>query len=123
MTYSSEPADRDAFIAGLRALADYIDVHQDVPVPTYGADILLHAASTDDGGCAQVDTFARQLGGSVEDDLADGGHYRATGTFGPVGYRMVAISDAAMARHYADSSYSGCVTPDTDTWTRTPRND
>ena len=35
----------------------------------------------------------------------------------PVGYRMIAISDAAMARHYAADTYYGCVTPDLDTWT------
>ena len=38
-----------------------------------------------------------------------------SGRFGPVGYRMTAISEAAMARHHADDSYHGCVTP--DTWT------
>jgi hypothetical protein len=26
---------------------------------------------------------------------------------------MIAISDARMARHHAETSYTGCVTPDT----------
>jgi hypothetical protein len=106
---------RWAFITGLRDLADYLAAHPAVPIPEHGADIIVHAPSTDDGGCAQVDRIARQLGVPVENELAYSGHYRAARSFGPVGYRIVAISDAAMARHYAYSSYSGAVTP--DTWT------
>ncbi len=106
---------RWAFIAGLRDLADYLAAHPAVPVPEHGTEIIVHAASTDDGGCAQVDRFARQLGVPVENELAYCGHYRAARSFGPVGYRMTAISDHAMARHHAHHSYRGCVTP--DTWT------
>jgi hypothetical protein len=106
---------RQAFITGLRDLADYLDQHPAIPVPEHGADILLSAASADDGGCAQVDHFARQLGVHVENELAYSGHYRAVRSFGPVGYRMAAISDRAMARHHAEESYRGRVTP--DTWT------
>ena len=106
---------RQAFITGLRDLADYLASHPAVAIPAHGTEILLSAASTDDGGRAQVDYFARQLGVSVENDLAYDGHYRAARSFGPVGYRMTAITGHAMARHHADRSYSGCVTP--DTWT------
>jgi hypothetical protein len=106
---------RWAFIIGLRDLADYLAAHPAVPVPEHGTDIIVHAASTDDGGCAQVDRFACQLGVPVENDLACDGHYGAARSVGPVGYPMTAISDAAMARHHAHGSYHGCVTP--DTWT------
>jgi hypothetical protein len=109
------PDARQAFITGLRDLADYLDRHPAVAIPAHGAEILLSAASADDGGCAQVDHFARQLGVRVENELAYCGHYRAARSFGPVGYRMTAISDHAMARHYAHESYHGYVTP--DTWT------
>ena len=61
--------------------------------------------------CAQVDRFARQLGVPVENELAYSGHYRAARCFGPVGYRMTAISDAAMARHHAHESYHGTSPP------------
>ena len=90
-----------------------------LPVPRHGTEILLTADSTDGGGCAQVDHFARQLGVTPHDDLADTGHYGAARSFGPVGYRMTAISDHAMARHRAEMTYSGCITPDLqpDTWT------
>ena len=106
---------RQAFITGLRDLACYLASHPALPVPRHGTEILLTADSTDDGGCAQVDQFARQLGVTPHDDLADTGHYSAARSFGPVGYRMTAISDHAMARHHAEMTYSGCITP--DTWT------
>jgi hypothetical protein len=106
---------RQAFITGLRDLADYLASHPAVPVPAHGTEILLSVNSTDDGGCAQVDRFARHLGVPVENDLAYSGHYRAARSFGPVGYRMTAISDHAMARHHAHESYYGYVIP--DTWT------
>ena len=117
MSFTTDPNVRQAFITGLRDLADYLARHPAVAVPVHGTEILLHAASADDGGCAQVDRFARQLGVPVENELAYDGHYRAARSFGPVGYRMIAISEAAMARHHAHDSYYGCVTPDPDTWT------
>jgi hypothetical protein len=115
MSFTTEPAIRQAFITGLRDLADYLASHPAVPVPRYGTEIYLSAASTDDGGCAQVRHFARQLGIPAPTSISQSGHYEATRSFGPVGYRITAISDAAMARHYAADTYYGCVTP--DTWT------
>jgi hypothetical protein len=110
---------RQAFITGLQNLACYLASHPAVPVPRYGTEILLSAASTDDGGCAQVDRFARQLGVTPDDDLDRSGHYGAVRSFGPIGYRMTAISDHALARYHAETSYIGCVSPDPrpDTWT------
>ena len=115
MLPATGPDHRRAFITGLRDLADYLDQHPAVPVPAYGTEIHLSANSADDGGCVQVDRFARQLGVTPDDDLDCSGHYRAVRSFGPVGYRMIAISEAAMARYRAADSYYGCVTP--DTWT------
>ena len=59
------------------------------------------------------------LGVTPEDDLTSCGRYAAVRSFGPVGYRMTAISDHAMARHRAADTYYGYVTPDPvpDTWT------
>ena len=106
---------RLAFITGLRDLAGYLASRPWLVVPAYGTEILLSATSADDRGCAQVDRFARQLGVPVENGLAYDGHYSAARSFGPVGYRMTAITEAAMARHHAADTYYGCVTP--DTWT------
>ena len=115
MFFTTDPNARQAFVTGLRDLADYLARHPHLVVPVHGTEILLSAASADDGGCAQVDRFARQLGVPVENSLAYDGHYRAARSFGPVGYRMVAISEAAMARYHAADTYYGSVTP--DTWT------
>jgi hypothetical protein len=111
MSFTTDPAIRQAFITGLRRLADYLDRHPAIPVPRYGAVIYLSASSTDDGGCAQVSRFASQLGVPVPVGVSSSGHYEAARRFGPVDYRMTAISDAAMARHHAADSYYGCVTP------------
>ena len=115
MSFTTDLSTRQAFITGLRDLADYLDQHPAVAIPEHGTEILLSAASADDGGCTQVDRFARQLGVPVENSLAYDGHYRAARSFGPVGSRMVAISEAAMARYHAADTYYGSVTP--DTWT------
>jgi hypothetical protein len=111
MSFTTDPDARHAFITGLRDLAGYLASHPAVPVPRYGTEILLSANSTDDSGCAQVDHFARQLGVSPDDDLADLGRYSAVRSFGPVGYRMTAISHDVMARYYAESTYRGSVIP------------
>jgi hypothetical protein len=115
MAFTTDPVIRQAFITGLHALADYLTGHPAVPVPTYGTEVYLSAASTDDGGCAQVAHFARQLGLTPPAAISYSGHYEVVRQFGPVGYRMIAISDQAMARYSAADSYQGCVTP--DTWT------
>ena len=119
MSPATDADHRQAFITGLRDLADYLASHPAVPVPQYGTEILLSTDSTDEGGCAQVDHFARQLGVTPEDDIDRSGHYGAARSFGPIGYRITAISDHAMARYHAETSYIGCVTPDPlpDTWT------
>jgi hypothetical protein len=119
MSPATNPDHRQAFITGLQDLARYLASHPAVPVPTHGTEILLSARSTDDGGCAQVDHFARQLNVAPHDDLASTGHYSAARSFGPVGYRMTAISDYAMARYHAADTYHGCVIPEPlpDTWT------
>ena len=119
MSFTTDTATRQAFITGLRDLADYLDRHPAVPVPAYGTEIHLCANSTDDGGCAQVSHFARHTGATIENRLAYSGHYEAVRSFGPVGYRIIAISDARMALHNAQWSYWGSVTPDLqpDTWT------
>ena len=116
----SQPTDlRQAFITGLRDLACYLASHPAVPVPWHGTEICSQPAAPTTAAARKVDHFARQLGVTPHDDLADTGHYRAVRSFGPVGYRMTAISEHAMARHHAEMTYSGCVTPDPqpDTWT------
>jgi hypothetical protein len=111
MLYSTDPETRLRFITALRELASFLDGHPAVPVPALGAEITLHANSTDDGGKAQVSHIACTLGATITDETTIGGHYRATRQFGPIRYAVVSIPMSCMARHYALSSYDGCVTP------------
>jgi hypothetical protein len=103
---------RADFIAGLRALADYLDVNPAVPVPALSTDVLVHARGADELAFAEVDRVAGLLGVPVCDETARGGHYTAVRTFGPVEYRCVAIPAAVMAVHRAGQSYAGSVVPD-----------
>jgi hypothetical protein len=115
MSFTTDTAARQAFITGLRHLADYLDRHPVLPVPVYGTEIYLTADRIENGGCSQVNEFARQLGIAATAISSESAHYEAVMSFGPVGYRMTAISEHAMALYYAADSYYGCVTP--DTWT------
>jgi hypothetical protein len=119
MFYTTHPEARQAFTRSLRELADYIDGHRAIPVPAYGATILLHADAAEDGGRAQVDYLARLLDAQVCDETATGGHYSAARAFGVIGYEITSIPGPVMATHRALQSYRGSVTPDPvpDTWT------
>ena len=118
MSVTTDPATRQAFITGLRDLADYLDRHPVVPVPAHGTEIYLSATLIDYGGCAQVDHFARQTGVPVTDNTAHGGHYQAVRSFGPVGYRMTALSAARMTVYQAEASLNGFDPSGLpDTWT------
>jgi hypothetical protein len=97
---------------GLRQAADYLDQHPDVPVSEHGWTLLsFPAPGDDDAGRAEVDRVAAVLGVTHVDDTADGGHYRAVRTFGPVTYKIVHIPARQQAAHRALMSYSGAVTP------------
>jgi hypothetical protein len=111
MHYSTDPETRLRFITALRDLATYLDGHPAAPVPALGAEITLHANSTDDGGKAQVNHIACTLGATITDETTIGGHYRATRQFGPLRYAVVSIPTSCMKAYYALSSYDGSVTP------------
>jgi hypothetical protein len=118
-SYTTDPGAKGRFIRALRDLADYLDRNMAIPVPAHGATVLLHASSADDGGRAQVDRIAKLMGAEVNDDTANGGHYWAVRSFGPIGYEVVAITEHYSAVHDALMSYRGSVTPGVvpDTWT------
>jgi hypothetical protein len=98
-------AERSQFIAGLRALAAYLEARPGVPVPRSGCTINVFADGTDEQKFAQVDLASRTLRTRVTDDRNDGGHYQAERSFGPVAYSVVAVSDERRARHQAGMSY------------------
>ena len=113
MFYTTDPKDRAAFIASLRQLADFLALNPAAPVPLYGTEITLSADAYEDGGKAQVERIARLMSASIDDEVALGGHYRATREFGSLGYTVASIPYASTARYEAEKTYWGCITPDT----------
>lgn len=88
---STTPVVRAQFINGLRDLANFLSARFGYPVPDT-ADLLVFA----DGNSyaerrAVVDRLALVLGVIPADSL---GHYSADREFGPIRYRVVAVSDA-----------------------------
>ncbi|WP_433228993.1 hypothetical protein [Actinomadura formosensis] len=97
---------RHQTIAGLRALADFLEDNPAVPVKEYGAHYSVHTRVGDDAAAAaEVDQVAALLGAEVTDDRPRGGHYIASKTFGRITYRIVHIPARQMAEHYAHISY------------------
>lgn len=103
---------RTDFIAGLHALADFLDTHPELPVPPFQTDVLIHIRGSDEEQRAEVDRLADLLGVPVTDETSTGGHYIAVRAFGPVEYRCVAVPRAVLAAFQAAMSYANSVTPD-----------
>lgn len=103
------PTQRAALTAGLRALADFLDTHPEIPVCPHGAEIIFFPGGDDATARAEIDRIAAAL--DVTPTGSRGGHYTAARAFGPIAYRAVAIPAAEMAAHEAVSSYAGAVIP------------
>jgi hypothetical protein len=83
--------ERGRLIAGLRALADFLQDHPDVPAPRWADIYVFPPHGIDEQMRAEIDQIAAHIGTVVTDDT-DYGHYAASRHFGPVQYRAVAIS-------------------------------
>jgi hypothetical protein len=88
---AASPVARAQFINGLRDLANFLAAHFGYPVPD-NAEITIFPDGIDYAmRCAQVDRLALMLSVVPVDNL---GHYSAERGFGPITYRVVAVSDA-----------------------------
>lgn len=90
MTYA-EPAERAALIQGFRALADYLESNPGVPATNYATVYAFPPGNACAAMRAEIDSIAVQLGVKARETAADGSHYTAARSFGPVEYRAVAI--------------------------------
>jgi hypothetical protein len=90
MNYANT-GERGSLVAGLRALARFLEDYPDVPAPRWADVMVFPPGSTDREAQAEVDTVAALIGSEVNDDTARGGHYTTSRSFGPVEYRAVAI--------------------------------
>jgi hypothetical protein len=83
---------RAAVTAGLRALADFLGAHPQLPVPQYSifAGLTVYPTGTQEDKRAEVDRIADVLQVNTEEF----GVYQAERRFGgPVAYRAVAVPD------------------------------
>lgn len=102
--------DRTEMVAGLRALADFLEQHPDLPLP-YHIDATPYLCGSDEDDRAAVDLAAGILGVQAYVKTF-GQHYEAVCHFGgKVQYRALAIPAATMAKHHAGQSYSDVVQP------------
>jgi hypothetical protein len=89
MTYANS-IERHALIAGLRALAGFLEANPDVPAPAY-TDVLVFPPDASEAEERQeIDTIASRIGSGIEISSSRR-HYTTSRQFGPVGYRAVAI--------------------------------
>lgn len=114
MTSNDLAAERAAFIAGLRDLADYLADRPGVPVPPGYHQTVIHVCATGEdeaGRLAAVGEAAAALGVPASGPGGNG-HCTAVRAFGPVAYEVLAITDAGRAAYRAQDSYYGSVTLD-----------
>jgi hypothetical protein len=85
----TSPEERARLIAGLRALAEFIESSPDVPSPRSADVFIFPAAASNQERRAEIDAIASLLG--TEGHFTYGGHYTTSRWFGPVEYRAIAI--------------------------------
>ncbi|GAB2824531.1 hypothetical protein GCM10027176_31310 [Actinoallomurus bryophytorum] len=94
-------------VAGLRALADFLENNPRVPVRELGGDYTVFARCDDDAAeRAEIDNIARLLGETVTDETGHGGHYEVQKTFGRITYSAIHIPARRRAAHDALMSYA-----------------
>jgi hypothetical protein len=89
MTYA-DPIERQAFICGLRELADFLENNPDVPAPKYSDVLVFPPHHSDPEDRSEIDMIASLIGSGIEISSFRH-HYMTSRLFGPVGYRAVAI--------------------------------
>ncbi|MBV9379719.1 MAG: hypothetical protein JOY82_16500 [Streptosporangiaceae bacterium] len=102
MAYYASTEERIRLIAGLRALARFLEDHADVPAPQYADVLIFPPDGADDEMRAEIDKIAAGIGSDAIEESPVHGHYVASRSFGPVEYRAVAIPHAARRNSNAE---------------------
>lgn len=87
MTYADD-SERPELIAGLRALAGFLESNPDVPAPKYTDVLVFPPYDSDEEKRREIDLIASCIDSKTETSC---GHYIASRRFGAVEYRAVAI--------------------------------
>jgi hypothetical protein len=98
MAYYANPEERARLIAGLYDLARFLRDHPDAPAPRWADVLVFPPEGTYEERRAEVDRIAASIGAEITNWTEDHGHYAASRGFGPVQYRVVAISAYARSR-------------------------
>lgn len=107
----------DQIAAGLRELADFIQTHPDLPLPTYPT--LQHCVRSEDAdgqksdevGVATIQRIAAAMGVQAE-VIGRARHHVMHAQFGAVGYDAFYVPDASYREHTARTSYEHNVQPE-----------
>ena len=102
-------ADRDAVIAGLREMSDFLEANPHLPVDA--VTMRLYPRREDATGRDLVDQIAAAIGVTTRDDT----HYTVTRQFGPVTYQAVHIPAEVQRDHEARHSYTHVIQVGHDT--------
>jgi hypothetical protein len=94
MSHYANVNDRIKFIAGLRALAEYLESYPDVPAPWGGTCVhVFPRHKTNKEQREEIDVIASRI--NAEPCEVVSGHYAVSRFFGPIEYRAVAIDRTA----------------------------
>jgi hypothetical protein len=89
VTYYASDDERDRLIGGLRALAQFLQDHPDIPAPRWISVLVFPPDGPDEVQRAEIDVIASRIGTETAESAR--GHYSCSIGFGPVEYRAVAI--------------------------------
>jgi hypothetical protein len=89
VSYYATTTERHELIAGLRALAEFPEDHEGIPVPKWTEVMVFPNVVTDNDKRREIDRIAAMISAISQEGIT--GHYKATREFGPVEYRAVAI--------------------------------
>ena len=91
MAYYADNDERSSLIDGLRAVAQFLQDHPDVPAPRWVDVLVFPPDSTDEEERAEIDMIAARIGAETSESAR--GHYSCSTSFGSVEYRAVAIPE------------------------------
>jgi len=91
MAYYADQDERSRLIDGLRAVAQFLQDHPDIPAPRWADVLVFPPDSTDEEERAEIDVIAARIGTETSESAR--GHYSCSISFGSVEYRAVAIPE------------------------------
>jgi hypothetical protein len=91
MGYYTNHDERSRLIDGLRAVAQFLQDHPDVPAPRWTDVLVFPPDGPNEEKRVEIDIIAARIGAEASEST--GGHYSCSISFGPVEYRAVAIPE------------------------------